>query len=270
MSFKNLMDFHIHTDNSDDGNHSVMLMCEYAVRNRLRAAAITDHCECNRYRKDRFDRSIRQSYFEARKAKAVFSGKIIVLAGMELGQATQDLSAAEDALAANDYDFVLGSLHNVAGEVDFWKIDYKQKDAAKLLDRYYNELIDLIKWGKFDCLSHITYPFRYINGVEKLDLDPSRWNDQTEVILKMLAENGKALEINTSGLRQPYGKTFPTLDTVKRFKELGGEFITVGSDAHICKEVGANIQEGMQIAKDAGFNHIALFQNRQLLQIPIE
>lgn len=264
------MDFHIHTDNSDDGKHSVMLMCEYAVRNNLRAAAITDHCECNRYRKDHFDRSIRQSYFEARKAKAVFSGKIIVLAGMELGQATQDFAAAEDALAANEYDIVLGALHNAAGEVDFWEVDYKEKDAVELLERYYRELIDLTNWGKFDCLAHITYPFRYINGIEKLNINPDRWDDQTECILKLLAEKGKALEINVSGLRQPYGDTFPDFKTVKRFRELGGEFITVGSDAHICKDVGSGIEAGMRIAKEAGFDHIALFQNRQPLQIPIE
>ena len=71
MSFKNLVDFHLHTDNSDDGFDPVMLMCEYAVNAGLRAIAITDHCECNRYRADiyRFDKSIRQSFIEAKKAK---------------------------------------------------------------------------------------------------------------------------------------------------------------------------------------------------------
>ncbi len=270
MAFKNRMDLHIHTDNSDDGQHSVMLMCEYAVRCGLRAVAITDHCECNLYKRDRYDRSIRQSYFEARKAKAVFSGKLIVLAGMELGQALQDVKAAEDALSANDYDFVIGSLHNVEGQEDFWKIDFKTHDARTLIDRYYSEILQLAKWGKFDSLAHITYPFRYINGVEHLEIDENDYSDAIREVLKVLAQNGKALEINVSGLRQPYGKTLPELRFVRMFKELGGEFITVGSDAHICKDVGADIEAGMQTAIDAGFDKITLFQNRQPLLIPIE
>ena len=68
MGFKNLVDFHLHTDNSDDGFDPVMLMCEHAVNAGLRAVAITDHCEINRYRADiyRFDKSIRQSFIEAK------------------------------------------------------------------------------------------------------------------------------------------------------------------------------------------------------------
>ena len=64
---------------------------------------------------------------------------------MELGQAMQALPEAEDALAARDYDFVIGSLHNVAGEEDFWKVDYKTRDAGKLLHRYYDELLELLE-----------------------------------------------------------------------------------------------------------------------------
>ena len=104
MSFKNLVDFHLHTDNSDDGFDPVMLICEYAVNAGLRAIAITDHCECNRYRADiyRFDKSIRQSFIEAKKAKEAFSDHLIIMTGIELGQPTQNLDDASDALSANN------------------------------------------------------------------------------------------------------------------------------------------------------------------------
>ena len=109
MGFKNLVDFHLHTDNSDDGFDPVMLMCEHAVNAGLRAVAITDHCEINRYRADiyRFDKSIRQSFIEAKKAKDAFKNHLIIMAGIELGQATQNLEDTNDALSANDYDFIL-------------------------------------------------------------------------------------------------------------------------------------------------------------------
>lgn len=270
MPFKNRLDLHMHTDNSDDAHHSVILMCEYALRRGLRGVAVTDHCECNRYRSDRFDRAIRQSFFETVKARASFRGTLVVLAGMELGQAMQNLEAAEDALAANPYDFVIGSLHNVKGEADFWQVDYKEKDPVELLDRYFNEIIELVRWGKFDALAHLTYPLRYIVGVEHIPIHLERWSDQIDTILKELAQSGKALEINTSGFRQPYGKALPHLEIVRRFRELGGEYITVGADAHCCGDVGANIDDGLKLALDAGFRYIALFQQREPMPISIE
>ena len=89
MGFKNKVDLHMHTDNSDDGYDPVMLMCEHAVSAGLRVAAITDHCECNRYHRDRFDKSIRQSFFETRKAREAFKDRLILMTGIELGQAMQ-------------------------------------------------------------------------------------------------------------------------------------------------------------------------------------
>lgn len=270
MPLKNRVDLHMHTDNSDDAQHSVILMCEYAQRRGLRAVAITDHCECNRYKTDRFDRAIRQSFFESVKARASFRGSLVVLAGMELGQALQNIEAAEDALAANPYDFVIGSLHNVEGEADFWKVDYTQKDPHELLDRYFQEVYELVRWNRFDSLAHLTYPLRYIVGVEHIDIDLKQWSEPIDEILKTLASNGKALEINTSGLRQPYGKALPHLEIVRRFRQLGGEYITVGADAHCCEDVGANIEDGLQIALQAGFRYISLYQHREPMPVPIE
>ena len=270
MPLKNRVDLHMHTDNSDDAQHSVILMCEYAQRRGLRAVAITDHCECNRYKTDRFDRAIRQSFFESVKARASFRGSRVVLAGMELGQALQNIEAAEDALAANPYDFVIGSLHNVEGEADFWKVDYTQKDPHELLDRYFQEVYELVRWNRFDSLAHLTYPLRYIVGVEHIDIDLKQWSEPIDEILKTLASNGKALEINTSGLRQPYGKARPHLEIVRRFRQLGGEYITVGADAHCCEDVGANIEDGLQIALQAGFRYISLYQHREPMPVPIE
>ncbi len=111
---------------------------------------------------------------------------------------------------------------------------------------------------------------RYIVGEQKKDVDLKKYADKIDTVLRTVAENGKALEINTSGLRQPYGVTMPELDIVKRFRELGGEFVTVGSDAHYAKDLGAGIEEGMKIAKAAGFSCISLFKNRMATPVPIE
>lgn len=270
MSYKNLIDLHIHTENSDDGFYPVSLMIEHAVKSEMTVAAITDHCECNRYRKDGFDRLIRQSFVDTVKCKSVFDGQVKLLAGIELGQAMQDLAAAQDALGANNYDFVIGSLHNVAGEEDFWKVDYKTKDAAKLLHRYYDELAELIEWGCFDTLAHITYPLRYIIGVEHIEINLDQYQSQIDEVLKLLVKYGKALEVNTSGLRQPYGKLLPDVEIISRFKELGGKYVTIGSDAHQYTDVGKNISDGYDAIIKSGFDSVTYFEKRQPVSVCIE
>ena len=81
--------------------------------------------------------------------------------------------------------------------------------------------------------------------------------------LKTLIEKGKGIEINTSGLRQKYGDVFPSLKYVKLFRELGGEILSIGSDAHTVADLGSGITEGAKIALEAGFKYLCYFKERK-------
>ena len=116
----------------------------------------------------------------------------------------------------------------------------------------------------------MTYPLRYIVGEHGIEVDMSKFSDKIDEILTLLVENEKALEINTSGLRQKLGATMPEETVIRRFKQLGGEFVTVGSDAHYAKDIGAGIDVAIEIAQRSGFDCVTLFQNRMPVQIPIE
>ena len=98
----------------------------------------------------------------------------------------------------------------------------------------------------------------------------SDYADKIDAVFRALIEKGKALEINTSGLRQNLGVTLPDLPLVRRYRELGGELITIGSDAHCASDVGAGIADGMALAEEAGFHHVTLFQSRIPTPIRIE
>lgn len=272
MAVQKLFDLHVHSDNSPDGDHSITVLCEHAVKAGLRAIAITDHCECNLYHSDHYDRAIRQSYFESVKAKSLFAGELLVLCGVELGQPLQGLAAARDALAVGDFDFVLCSLHNIAGKPDFYYIRYDdgEHEPYSLLERHFSQLLEMVRTLEFDSLGHLTYPLRYMIGTEGLAIDLSRLSGVLDEILGTLAARNKALEINVSGLRGPFGRTMPEADLVRRFLELGGQFITIGSDAHRAEHVGANLTDGIEIARNAGFTHITLFEKREPILIPIQ
>ena len=269
MSFKNLVDFHVHTDNSDDAHDSLMVIGEKAVAKGLRALAVTDHAECHRYWKDSFNLAIRNSFFEAMKAEVAFRGQLALMAGVEIGQPLHDLEAANDVLNSNPWDFVVGSLHLVKGSTDFWKVDYKTADVPALLKQYFEEIYDMVCWGKFDTLAHLTYPLRYIEGREHIAVDLSDYMEQIHAILSRLAKDDKALELNTQGYRSEYGKPTPDLDIIRLFKQLGGKYVTIGSDSHYAVDVGSNIADGYEILLSAGFDTVTIYDHREPIQIPI-
>ena len=270
MKYRYLSDCHTHSDCSPDASDPTMMLCECACRLGLYALTITDHCECNVYREEEYDRSVRQSYFEARKASAVFHGRLHVRAGIELGQPMQNIEAAEDILDACDFDFTLASVHNVQGMPDFYELDYSQVDLTKTLHQYFDEILETIEWGKFDSLAHLTYPWRYIVCEHGLAIDDVQLSGRIDEVLTALIKNGKALEVNTSGLRQKLGETMPNLQIVKRYYELGGKLVTLGSDAHRWPDVGAGMEEGMKLIRQAGFTHFALYSHHEPKLLPIE
>lgn len=271
MAFHNLVDMHVHSDNSFDGHHSAMLLCEHAERAGLRAMAVTDHCDCQFFDRDGLERSIKQSYFEAGKAQAVYRGRMLVLKGIELGQPNQNRAAADLILSELNFDFVLASLHNLSSGEDFYYLDYSkpENDWRDILRRYFDELLTVAEECDFDSLAHMTYPARYFGlPLEKIDFDA--YKDITDKILSTLVQREKALEINTAGLRKGLGWLVPHNYFVRRFKELGGKYVTVGSDAHYCTDVGADIETAMTAAYEAGFGEITIYQDRRPVTIPIK
>ncbi len=270
--YKNIVDLHVHTDNSFDGNHSATFFCEKAEMTDLRAIAFTDHCEVDQFRGDlSYDKRIFQAFFEISKVRSAFRGKLLILNGIELGQPAYDTEIAERILNTHDYDMILGSVHNLRGGEDFYFMkNLTLKEAEKLLEEYFSEIIKMLDWGNFDVLAHLTYPLRYFYSQSNLDIDLSKFERQIDEILMLTAKSDKALEINTAGLRQPINKLSPEVDIVKRFKELGGKYVTVGSDAHYAEHLAADIDMAYNCALEAGFDSITFFQKRTPIEMKIE
>lgn len=275
MSYRNLLDLHIHSDNSKDADHSVTLICEKAIERNLRAIAVTDHCECTRYEDYGHSITCRQSAFEAKKAKLIFEGQLVVASGIELGNPVRNPDAVSDVLK-NNFDYVIASVHCIRGKKkSFRHLDYTREANRPefLIPRYFNDIIETVDWNGFDSLAHLTYPVRYYPEKLLAEFRFESVADQLHYILKTLAANGKALEINTRGgefvTADVKGFTHPYFELIKQFKELGGEYVTVGSDAHSAYDVGDGIEDAVRLAEEAGFKYITLYQNRTPLPIKI-
>lgn len=269
MKYKNFYDMHTHSKHSFDGNDACRLMGESAVKAGLKGIAITDHCEIDA--KDCcFDIWCSNQYSDVNDNKAAFENRLTVFKGIELGQAIYNKPLAEKILRACDYDFVLGSIHNLENMEDFYFLDYNDFDVYELLDKYFDSLLALCEWNAFDSLAHLTYPLRYITGKYKINVDLSRFSDKIDSILYLLVKNEKALEINTSGYFNELRDILPNAAIVKRFKELGGKHITIGSDSHHHNKIGFGIEQGMDAAKQCGFDYITIYKKHNPQLIPIE
>lgn len=280
----NLIDCHTHTQFSVDSEADIRQMIERAIGLGLSAYAITDHCECNRwYSEDHYPNETTYPYFDfgrdyensvsaVTKLKEEYAGRINLICGTELGEATEVPEIAEKVAADERLDFIIGSMHQLPKTEDFAFIDYSEYSPESiygLLERYFIEINKLCKWGKFDVLGHLTYTLRYIKGNFGFDADISRFDDIIADSFRILAHNGKGIEINTSGLRQNYGDTFPSYKYVKLFRDLGGEIISIGSDAHTVEDLGKGVREGAKIALKAGFNRLCYFKRRKPVFIDI-
>ncbi|MCQ2491078.1 MAG: histidinol-phosphatase HisJ family protein [Ruminococcus sp.] len=275
-----LMDCHTHTQFSVDSEADINACAERAATLGLTAYAITDHCECDAWypaehyseEESRFHESADYAAaFEASVAavtalKEKYSGRMNLLCGTELGQILFDVDAAKAVNSDKRLDFIIGSVHRIHGEKDFYFIDYTQLDTDgiySLLERYFKEVYELCNTGLFDVIGHITYSLRYMKQRHGICPDISRFDDIIAESFRSLAHSGRGIEINTSGLRQGFGATFPDLKYVNMFRELGGEIITIGSDSHTAEDIGADVSAGAELAEAAGFRYLTYFKNRK-------
>ena len=100
-------------------------------------------------------------------------------------------------------------------------------------------------------------------------MDYTKYSDHIDAILNCIIDNGKSLEINTQGIRRGLKKSAPEFDIVKRYKDLGGELITIGSDGHSAEEVGADIDDTMDRMMSLGYRYFAFYRNREPIMLRI-
>lgn len=280
----NMIDCHTHTQFSMDSEADINLCIQKAVDIGLSAYAVTDHCECSTWYPENhysdtgnFDWfNYEQDFYNSVSAVTELKEKykdFNLICGVEMGQATQDIKVAEKIASDERLDFIIGSMHQLKGEKDFYYIDYEnisEGEIYNLLERYFTEIYNLCRMNCFDVLGHLTYCLRYMKCRNNINPDISCFDEIIAESFRILAHNGKGIEINTSGIRQGFGDVFPSLKYVRLFKDMGGEIISIGSDAHIVEDIGKNISDALETAKAAGFTRLCYFKKRKPYFINID
>ena len=184
--------------------------------------------------------------------------------GIELGEIHHAPETAAQAAARPEWDLVLGSLHNLRGVQDFYYIPYaSEAECAEWNRKYLAELAELAEQPCFDVMAHIGYTSRYMHrrGFQsRITVEEHR--EELSVILRSLVQSGRGVEVNVSGLREGH-TSYPTLPVLVLFRELGGEIVTVGSDAHTPDAAGVGVKEGFELLAEAGFRYAACYTKRK-------
>lgn len=256
-------DYHTHSTHSSDGHNTIMELCRSAVKNGIQEIAVTDHfepCMANEYCSF-YNQKSYWAYMT--KAKQVFRGRLSIKLGVELGQPHLFPEASKAVLADFPYDYVLASAHKLSNGKDVSELDYSNINEEELCAMYLEQLKQLIYWNDFDCIGHLDLIKRYSAAVYKRNISLASQYELLKEVLQLAIRSGKGIEINTSGLRQAPKETMPGLDVLKIYKELGGEILTIGSDAHFAQDVGKGVGEAQVLARMAGFRFITVFENRK-------
>ena len=233
-------------------------MCARAVEIGIGEIAFTEHFDNNPADLcfGKFDYDSYISQIEAARARF---DSLRILTGIEFGEPHM---YPEQIQAVREWklDVVLAVVHWVGDKI-IAVDEFGDSDVESMYDRYFDEVLKTARVGGFDVLAHFDLMKRF--GVKYAG--PFRFEsfrDRIAAILEAMIERGIALEMNTSGLRQPCRETFPGPGTLKLYRELGGELITIGSDAHRIEQLGFGLDEGMSLIRAAGFDRIAVYRSR--------
>ena len=224
-----LSDSHIHTMFSSDSEENPVNVVNNAISLGFKHICFTDHNDFDAPLEDgkvMFDLDFPEYIKYFQNLKESYKNKINIHIGVEQGlmRSVADRVNAYDS--AKQLDFIIGSSHLVYGEDPYYP-EFWEKRSAK----------DTYNWHDF--------------------------NDLICIILKTIIEQGKGIEVNTAGLKYGMPEPNPCLDIVKMYHDLGGEIITVGSDAHEVKFFAYRFDVVADMLKNAGFNYYTIFNERK-------
>jgi histidinol-phosphatase (PHP family) len=267
------LDSHLHTDLSPDSDVPIDAYAAQAAERGIAEIAITDHVDFD-HRDPAFSYS---TYADreriVRQAAERWAGRgVAIRFGVELTYNRLWEDEIRAHLGRHTYDFTIGSVHEWPGSpyrdhqgLASW---ISGRSEAEAVEPYVAEILGAARSGLFDALGHLDVVKKYLAR----HVPPARLAGAPgiyEPVLKALVESGTALEVNTSGLRQAPGETYPTAAIVALFRELGGAAVTTGSDAHRAETFAFGLEQGYRLLAEAGFEELAFRRGGDRVAVPI-
>ena len=248
-------DYHVHSFYSDDSTAPMEDMVKRAVSMGLDEICFTEHVDHGVKAVTNCDYA---AYFDGLAAmRARYGGQIAIRAGIEFGVQVHTVPLYEEDFRNWPFDFVIMSCHQV-DDKEFWRGDFQRgKTQDEYHSAYYSEIDGCCqRFQNYSVLGHLDVIRRYDPAGEYPD---EKTVPLAEPILRRVIADGKGIEINTSSFRYGLRDLTPSRRLLERYRDLGGELLTIGSDAHSPEHLADHIPEVRDLLETMGFRWFCTF-----------
>jgi len=260
-------DYHLHSSYSADAHASMEEMCRSALALGVPEIGFAEHYDLHPDENPRDWLRLEPWLAELEHCRAEFAGRLKIRAGIEIGEPHLFQAEAQAVLASAPFDYAIGSLHWV-GRSSVFDVAFFQRPAEEAFRLYFEELEHMTGVGGFDVLGHLDVPVRTAFNVYG-GYDPRCYETLIRPVLRNCIDRGIALDINTSAMRRSARVLLPGPDILRWYAEMGGERVTLGSDAHRSGQVASHLDEALDAMKAAGLPYLTQFEQRQPRLIPL-
>lgn len=240
-----IFDSHMHSKFSTDSNMKI----EDAIKiskNKNIGLIITEHMDLDYYKPNEFRCDVPAFFEEYNKFRCDTLGL-----GIELGLSESTLKANENIAKNFDFDFILGSIHNINGSdiySEYCKLSKNNYPKKDYFQKYLDSMLSCVKlYNNFDSLSHIDYLCRY-SYYDDNEINIEIYKDTIAEIVQTLLQKGKVMELNSSRLNNIKAQE-SLLKIYRLYKDLGGKYLTIGSDAHTSNDIGRNFKIALDMCE---------------------
>lgn len=255
-----LYDYHVHCNFSPDSKTSMSKMIETAIDLGLDEICFTDHVDYDIKQTTKFVVNYKEYLHNLELMQHKYKNRIKLKKGIELGLQPHLIEKYTKDMNNNQFDFIICSQHAIDRDDLYHNEFFIGKTQAQSYEIYYKTLYEIIKkFDSYSVLGHLDLIKRY--GNFENPLDDSLFFDIIEAILKEIIYKGKGIEINTSCFKYNLPDLTLSKKIISLYKDLGGEIITTGSDAHMPRFIASKFNLVLSYLKDVGFKYICTYDN---------
>ncbi len=257
-----MKDSHVHSTISHDGISTFLEYICVARQKKVDEITFTEHWDDYTGIKTNL-KTLDISYYLEKYLEIKDDSKIKTNFGIEFGLQPDIVKTIQSLVKKYPFDFIIGSSHiTCKKDMSFDRSFFDGLDRKQAYLNYFKEVLENIKkYQEFDVYGHLDYVVRY-GGYSEKKIDYLEFKEILDEILLNLIKKDKGIEINTSGLRYGLSSFHPNLEILKRYKELGGKILTVGSDAHKVDDLASNFNFVYEVLESLGYEEVAVYHNR--------
>lgn len=260
-------DCHLHSSHSGDSHAPMEDMILQGISKGLTTMCFTEHNDFEypdspEGSGTQFLLNTDSYLYDLIQLKEKYADKIRILFGVELGLQPQIVRQNAVYAKSYDFDFIIASSHLCHGRDPYYPSFYEGRTDEEAYREYFESILENIKkFSNFDVYGHLDYVVRYGTSKDQ-DYSYEKYKDIFDEILTLLLEKEKGIELNTGGLARGLKDLNPCMGVLKRYRELGGEIITIGSDAHTPARIADSFERACDVLKECGFKYYAIFEKR--------